>query len=365
MLNYARYSFMLFVVFMHCILIIMLIYTNNDSLHIFGKKALQSLHPTSILAVISGYFYYSTFKMTTLSEFMKSGIYTKRLKRLIIPYFSWKLVIFFIFMIFFLGVGFTGSGVDGKEVLQLCKGFAKSLFTSNNDEWSLRYLAFTPHLWYIHHLFIMFLVTPFLMHYKFFQYATPFILLVLYMTFPKMELFMHFRFILFFAVGCYLGINRKLAGKIFRFSIKIYSVAGIIAALYIITRLSKHFFHVNFMQMGFGVSSEYSDLPNTIGSLVYPTLAFIIVQCILHSIGLKKDMKYQKAKHYMLYILHQYIIMGCIELFLLIPVFRQAQNTYWFVISATVAAFFITVIVNSLFTELLEKNAPKLQKYLV
>lgn len=367
MLNYARYFFMLFVVFIHCIMFIVLMYTNNDLLRSVGDQAFQMLHPASILAVISGYFYYSTFKMTTLEEFFKSGIYTKRLKRLIIPYLSWKVLIFSIFMITYILVNiFSKEGISWNETINHIRVFFISLLIFSKDLWEpMKHLGCTPHLWYIHNMFVMFLITPIFMHFKAMQYMQPFLVLALYLVFPQVEMILHFRFVLFFVLGSILGIEKSVAGRIFRFSIKPLNLAVMILAIYLANRGIKHFFHIRILDMQIGNTSRYAGIPNTISSLLYPTLAFLIMQCVLYMVGVKKDKKYEKSKHYMLYILHMYIIVGCIEALLLIPFFKAHQDSMWFVISAVIASFFITIFLNSAVADFIEKRVPKLQHYLI
>ncbi|RYZ97673.1 MAG: hypothetical protein EOP47_21080, partial [Sphingobacteriaceae bacterium] len=334
MLNYARYSFLFLVVFLHSILIVLFVFTRNPFVIKYAMLVFENLHPASILALISGYLYFSTFQMTTLKEFMATGIYKKRIKRLLTPYLAWKFLIFGLFLITYCIIELVAHrGIDPHIIMTFFKRILISVFSSNNEEWTPQYMLFTPHLWYIHHLIIMFMLMPLLMHSKLIRFALPVILYFLYMAFPKMELLLHFRFVLFYVIGCVFGIYKSTTRKLFYFAINKYTVIIVLAFFVVITLFIKYVIHYDPQVIGIGVSSEYSDLPNTLYSFILPALTFLVVQCVLHNIGLKQDMKYEKGKHYMLYILHMYIIYALTFSMFLIPFFQGIRHNTIFVLS--------------------------------
>jgi len=366
MVNYTRYFFLFLVVFLHSILIVALGYCNNAFSREYGSILLNNMHPVSVLALISGYLYFANYKMTTLGAFFKTGIYQKRLKRLIVPYLSWKILIFGTFLLLFCIYNIAAHrGMQLGAIADYLRRFVKCVFCSDNERWTAEYLAFSPHLWYIHHLIIMFLIMPVLMHYKVFQFTLPVLALIVYIIFPQMELILHFRFVLFCLIGCVLGIYKDFARSLFYFLINIYTIIGLLIFFIGLSLLAKYYFHIDPSTIGFGVTSEFTDIPNTAYSLVVPAMAFLIVQCALHHLGIKHDMHYDKGKHYMLYILHFYLILFMAQLIFKVPMAWSLRNRAFFVIPTTFAVAFLTVWFNSLLVLLLEKKAPKLQRYLV
>jgi len=324
------------------------------------------MHPVSVLALISGYLYFANTPMTTLSAFFKTGIYQKRLKRLLIPYLSWKVLIFGIFLFLYCIYNIVAHhGIQVSAIADYLRRFVKSVFCSDNERWTAEYLAFSPHLWYIHHLIIMFLIVPVLMHYSVLRFALPVLALLAYILFPQLELILHFRFVFFFLVGFILGIYKDFSRDLFYFLINIYTIIGLLIFFISLSLFIKYYLHINPSLIGFGVTSEFTDIPNTAYSLVVPAIAFLIVQCILHHMGIKQDMHYNKGKHYMLYILHFYLILFIAQAIFTIPEALAVRNKSLFVIPATLMATFLTIWFNSLLVSLLERKAPKLQRYLV
>ncbi|MCC6372226.1 MAG: acyltransferase family protein [Bacteroidia bacterium] len=297
MINAFRNYSLLLVVFIHSH-IYMVEYAKIDVpkflLGIYNSF-LGYFHPASILAAISGYLFFRDFSNNPQhwNTFIKEK-YAKRIKSILVPFVFW-VGFFFVFnnLLIFIVNGYKSNVFVNAPQTISPLNFIKSLFYPE--------LAVAKHLWYLNNLLFVFILAPL------FPYVTKnkplfFTLLLAIMTFywwefesnvTQTQLIIKYRFIIFFLVGAFFGLNKQYFNFFLTKKLLLSSISMAILASLLVMNVSSQ--------------RDYATL-YVINSLIVPVLVFYFAFLILQKFSNVNETLYNRANHFLLYVIHPMII---------------------------------------------------------
>ena len=297
-------------------------------------------HPASILAAISGYLLFKSFDCSDKnwrSSF--NGKYIKRIYSLLIPYVFW-ISLFFIFnnlLIYFIRHFNTNVFVSEFNSLTP-SNYIKSFFYPE--------LALAKHLWYLNNLLFVFIIAPLLLVVS--KNKPAFIILLFliglyyYLTYNRSasehDIIIRYRFILFFVIGTFLGLNKNYFDFIAQHRLVLFMLfigAFIVLNSSIYYNPDKGFLYL-------------------INNFIVNILVFLLFFILLKRFYKREATIYNKSNHFLLYIIHPIILSVLCKILLHTHII--SINKYFVLLIICFVLTFLVVKINDFIYSFLNKK---------